>query len=135
LKSTGALFSVGDGHAAQGDGEVCVSAVETSMTSTLRLTVRKDLSLRAPQFRIAGPLLPRTNTGARYATTGVGPDLLEAARDAVRSMLDYLVATYALSRPEAYALCSVAIDLKISEAVSPNYVVSAFIPLSIFTSA
>lgn len=131
----GALLSVGDGHAAQGDGEVCSSAIETSMTSTLRIGLRKDLRLRGPVFETARPLLPRTNTAGWFATTGIGPDLHEATREAVLAMLDYLEVTHRLRREEAYILSSVALDLKISEIVgAPNWVVSAFMPQSIFHS-
>lgn len=130
----GALFSIGDGHAAQGDGEVCGTAIETPMRATVRLTVRKDLQVPEPQFLTAGPLTPRTNTAAYYATDGIGPDLMEATRNAIRHMIAYLQRTYHLSRTDAYMLCSVAVDLKLSEVVdAPNWVVSAFLPLSIFS--
>jgi acetamidase/formamidase len=129
----GALFSCGDGHAAQGDGEVCISAIETSMTATLRFTLRRDFSLEEPEFQTGGPLSPRTNIGPYYATMGIAPDLMEATKKAVRKMLAYLVREHGLSREEAYILSSVALDLKISEIVdAPNWVVSAFMPLSIF---
>jgi acetamidase/formamidase len=133
IEVDGGLFSTGDSHAAQGDGEVCVSAIETSMTATLRFTVRPDLQIATPRFRTGGPLTPRTNTAGWYATTGIAPDLMLAAKQATREMITYLAQTYSLSRPEAYVLCSAAMDLKISEVVdAPNWVVSAFIPLSIF---
>jgi acetamidase/formamidase len=129
----GALFSCGDGHAAQGDGEVCITAIETDMTATLRFTVHKGRHLPEFQFVTAGPLLPRTNSREWYVTTGHGPDLMEAARNAVRHMLTHLVATHGLTREQAYVLCSVAVDLKLSEVVdAPNWVVSAFLPMSLF---
>ena len=129
----GALFSCGDGHAAQGDGEVCISAIETSMTATLRFTLRTDFSLEEPEFQTGGPLSPKTNIGPYYATMGIAPDLMEATKKAVRKMLAYLVREHGLTREEAYVLSSVALDLKISEIVdAPNWVVSAFMPLSIF---
>jgi acetamidase/formamidase len=129
----GALFSCGDGHAAQGDGEVCITAIETEMTATLRFTLHKGRELPEFQFYSAGPLVPRTNTAGWYATTGHGPDLMEAARTAVRHMIDHLGREYGLGREEAYILCSVAVDLKLSEVVdAPNWVVSAFLPLSLF---
>jgi acetamidase/formamidase len=132
----GALFSCGDGHAAQGDGEVCITAIETTMTATLRFSLRRDFSLAAPEFQTGGPLAAKTNTGPAYATTGIAPDLMQATQTAVRSMLSYLVRDHGLTRPEAYALASVAVDLKISEVVdAPNWVVSAFVPLSIFAGA
>ena len=129
----GALFSIGDGHAAQGDGEVCGTAIETPMRVTLRLTARKDIQVPEPQFLTAGPLAQRINTAAYYATDGIGPDLMEAARNAIRHMIDYLQRTKHLSRAEAYMLCSVAVELKICEIVdAPHWVVSAALPLSIF---
>lgn len=133
IEVEGALFSVGDAHAAQGDGEVCITAIETGMTSTLRFSLRRDFSLETPEFQTAGPLTPKTNTGPWYATTGVAPDLMDATKQAIRNMIAHLVRTRDLSREEAYVLCSVAVDLKISEVVdAPNWVVSAFLPLSIF---
>ena len=132
----GALFSCGDGHAAQGDGEVCITAIETSMTATLRLTLRQDFSLEEPEFRTGGPLSPRTNVGPYHATTGISPDLMEATKKATRAMIGYLAREHGLTREEAYALASVAVDLKISEIVdAPNWVVSAFLPLSIFADS
>jgi acetamidase/formamidase len=129
----GALFSCGDGHAAQGDGEVCITAIECEMTATLRFTLHKGRELPEFQFRTAGPLLPRTNGREWYATTGHGPDLMEAARDAIRHMIAYLVREHGLTREEAYILCSVAVDLKLSEVVdAPNWIVSAFLPMSLF---
>jgi acetamidase/formamidase len=131
----GALYSMGDGHAAQGDGEVCGTAIETPMRATVRLTVRKDVHVPEPQFLTSGPLAQRTNTASYYATDGIGPDLMEAARNAVRHMIDYLQRSYGLSRPDAYMLCSVIVDLKLCEVVdAPNWVVSAFLPLSVFAS-
>lgn len=129
----GALYSMGDGHAAQGDGEVCGTAIETPMRATVRLTVRKDIRVDAPEFQTAGPLAAHTNVGPFYATDGVAPDLMEAARKAIRAMIGYLQRTYGLGREQAYMLCSVAVDLKISEIVdAPNWIVTAYLPLSLF---
>ncbi|TMG37967.1 MAG: hypothetical protein E6H88_05250, partial [Chloroflexi bacterium] len=125
----GALFSCGDGHAAQGDGEVCITAIETTMTATLRFTVRRDIRLAWPELETS---LARPR-GRHYATTGIAPDLMEAARQAVRGMIGHLVERRGLSREDAYILSSVAVDLRISEVVdAPNWVVSAFLPLDIF---
>ncbi|HEX9038004.1 MAG TPA: acetamidase/formamidase family protein [Ktedonobacterales bacterium] len=133
VEAPGALYSMGDGHAAQGDGEVCGTAIETPMRATVRLTARKDLTVDEPQFITAGPITPRTNTDRWYACDGIAPDLHEAARKAIRQMIAHLQASYSLSREEAYMLCSVAVDLKISEIVdAPNWIVSAYLPLSIF---
>ena len=129
----GALFSCGDPHAAQGDGEVCVSAIEAPLQARLRFGLRKDQSIPGPQFSVTGPLTPKCDRRGYYATTGIGPDLMEAARAATRAMLDHLVRRYRLGRQEAYVLCSVAVDLKISEVVdAPNWIVSAYLPLAIF---
>lgn len=134
IEVPGALYSMGDGHAAQGDGEVCGTAIETPMRASVRLTVRKDLRVEEPQFLTAGPLTPQVNVGQFYATDGIAPDLMEAARKAIRAMIGYLQREHGLSREQAYMLCSVVVDLKISEIVdAPNWIVSAFLPLSIFT--
>ncbi len=130
----GALFSIGDGHAAQGDGEVCGTAIETPMRASVRLTVHKDRPVHEPHFMTAGPLTPRTNTAPYYVTDGIAPDLMEAARKAIRHMIEHLQRTYGLSRADAYMLCSVAVDLKICEIVdAPNWLIGAFLPQSIFT--
>jgi acetamidase/formamidase len=126
----GARLSMGDGHAAQGDGEVCGTAIETPMRALVRLTVRKDLHLTGPEFQTADVTTP---VGRRYATDGVGPDLNEAARDALRRMIDWLGREHGIAPIDAYLLSSVAIDLRISEIVDmPNVVVTAHCPLSIF---
>ncbi len=131
--NSGARFSLGDGHAAQGDGEVCGTAIETPMKVLLRLTVRKDLHVTGPEFLTKGPLAAATNIGPYYATDGVGPDLMTAARDAVRRMIEYLGREHGLSPIDAYMLHSVACDLKISEIVdAPNWIVSSYCPLAIF---
>ena len=84
-------------------------------------------------FLTGGPLAARSNTASYYATDGIGPDLMEAARNAIRHMIDYLQRTYGLTRPDAYMLCSVMVDLKICEIVdAPHWVISAFLPQSIF---
>ncbi|GHO48249.1 acetamidase/formamidase family protein [Ktedonospora formicarum] len=135
VEAPGALFSMGDGHAAQGDGEVCGTAIEAPMQATVRLTVRKDLKINEPQFVTAGPLARRTNTAPYYVTDGIAPDLLEATRKAIRHMIEHLQKNYGLSRADAYMLCSVAVDLKLCEVVDlPNFLVGAFLPQSIFTA-
>jgi acetamidase/formamidase len=129
----GARFSIGDGHAAQGDGEVCGTAIESPMRAVVRLTVRHDLGLRAPEFLTAPGTEADRPVGRRYATDGIGPDLLGAARDAVRRMIDWLGREHGVAAQDAYMLCSVGIDLRISEIVDmPNYVVTAYCPLGIF---
>jgi acetamidase/formamidase len=132
----GALFGIGDTHAAQGDGEVCGTAIEGPMSVSVRLSVRRDLSIDTPEFDVTGPLERATAAAAGYhATTGVGPDLLGATRQSVERMIVHLGRQYGLSREEAYVLCSVAVDLRISEVVdAPNWVVSAFLPKDLFTT-
>jgi acetamidase/formamidase len=128
----GALFSVGDTHAAMGDGEVCGTAVEAAMDIVVRLSVRRDFSVPAPQYSVPVGELARTEAGSFHVTTGVGPDLMEATRAATRAMIDHLGHRYGLERQEAYALCSVACDLRIHEVVDvPNWVVGMFLPEAI----
>jgi len=129
----GALFSLGDAHAAQGDGEVCGVAIETAARVTVSFTVRRDMTLAYPAYDVTGALVRDAPEHGYHATTGIGPDLMEAARDAVRGMIAHLGRTRDLAPLEAYALCSVAGDLKISEIVdTPNWVVSFFLPNNIF---
>ncbi len=124
----GALFSLGDTHAAQGDGEVCGTAIESAMTVRLRLSVVKNAGISQPQYRVPASASSATTQGF-YATTGVGPDLMTAAKDAIRAMIDHLGREYRLEPALAYALCSVAVHLRISEIVdAPNWVVSAVLP-------
>jgi acetamidase/formamidase len=126
----GALLSVGDAHAAQGDGEVCVSAVEMSARVSLRIDLRRGRPLREPQLRTSGP---QPSRGAEFATTAHGPDLFLSAQQAVRYLIEHLAAERGLTREEAYVVASVAADLRISEIVdAPNWIVSAFLPEAIF---
>jgi acetamidase/formamidase len=120
----GALFSIGDTHAAQGDGEVCGTGVEAPMRIVLQLDVIKvGRSLAEPQYE----------TDEYYAVTAYAEDIDEAARKATLYMIDYLVEERGLSREDAYVLCSLAGDLKISEVVDvPHVLVSMHMPKGIF---
>jgi acetamidase/formamidase len=118
----GALFEVGDGHAAQGNGEVDITALETSLTGTFEFVVRKDLHLKAP----------RGETPTHFIAMGLNPDLTEALKMAVREAIDFLVAEKHLSREEAYMLCSTAVDFNVTQAVDGTKGVHAMIPKSIF---
>jgi acetamidase/formamidase len=130
----GALFSVGDTHSAQGDGEVCGTAIETAMEVSLRLSVRRDFRIQAPQYRVPPSVLPRAEGTGYHVSTGVAPNLMEATKHAVRATMEHLGDRHDLSREEAYALSSVAVDLRIHEVVdAPNWVVGAFLPEDIFT--
>lgn len=130
----GALFAAGDCHAVQGDGEVCVTGIECPMSFSLRFGLNKGANLPSPQFLVKGTPITRHDDGSGYyATTGVGPDLMEDTQNAVRRMIDWLGKEYGLSPEDAYCLCSVAGDLKISEVVDqPNWIVSFYMPLTIF---
>ena len=140
----GALFSVGDTHFAQGDGESCGTAVETSSTFVARFELLTGEARRRnqndPSFESS---LPASKTLRRfYATTGSSvrkdgrnesEDLNVAAKNALINMIDYIVDTYSYSREQAYALTSVAVNLRVSQVVDvPNFIVSAFLPLDIF---
>uniref|UniRef100_L2GFK8 Acetamidase formamidase family protein n=1 Tax=Colletotrichum fructicola (strain Nara gc5) TaxID=1213859 RepID=L2GFK8_COLFN len=137
VKVPGALFSCGDGHAAQGDGEVCGTAIETPMKATLRFNVRRDMPyVTSPHYDTRGSVHGKVESDpAVYAVLGIDSDLLEASKKALRSLIAHLTATRDLTREEAYMLCSIAADLKIAEIVDmPNFAVSASIPYSIFES-
>jgi acetamidase/formamidase len=125
----GALFSVGDTHAAQGDGEVCGTAIESPMTVALTFELIKDAHLRFPRFTTPGPVARHLDARGYEVTTGIGPDLFQAARDAASGMIDLLGARHGMSPVEAYMLASVCADLRISEIVDqPNWVVSFYFP-------
>jgi acetamidase/formamidase len=129
-----ALFSCGDAHGCQGDGEVCVTGLEAPMYASLRFTLHKGRSIPSPQFRTPAPLTPRVDSAPFYATTGVGGDLFAASQDAIRAMVDHIHQTYDLTPVDAYLLCSLAVDLKISEIVDAGqYIVSALLPEAVFT--
>ncbi|KAI5115174.1 hypothetical protein M0805_002283 [Coniferiporia weirii] len=134
VEAPGALFSIGDGHAAQGDGG---TAIETPITVTVRLTVIKDKPyVKTPHFRTRIAQLDKSSKDGDeyYCTTGVGPDIREAAHDAVRHMIAFLVAEHGLDRVTAYMLCSVAGDLRMHEVVDmPNYVIGMMMPKAVFT--
>ena len=129
VEVAGALFSVGDTHAAQGDGEVCGTAIESPMRVALAFELEKQTELRFPRFRTPGPVTRHLDGQGYEVTTGIGPDLMAAARAAVRSMVDLLSATRGMPAVDAYLLCSVCGDLRISEIVdAPNWVVSFYFP-------
>jgi len=147
VHSEGALFSVGDAHFAQGDGEVCGTAIEMQSVFRAQFFLRKGAAARRGQqdvsyFRDTYGQTPELAVPRRfYATTGLsvekgGANQSEnatlAARNAILNMIEYL-GERGYSRQQAYAICSVAVDLKISELVDvPNFVVSAILPLDIF---
>ena len=121
----GALFEVGDGHVGQGDGEVDITAMETSLIGTFQFVVRKDMHID----------WPRAETPTEFITMGMNVDLNEATKQAVRQMIDFLVIEKHLTRDDAYMLSSVAADLHITELVDTNKGVHMMIPKSIFGAA
>ena len=123
VHAPGGLFEVGDGHAGQGDGEVDITALETSLVGTFQFIVRKDMHLK----------WPRAETPTHYITMGLNDDLNACATLAVREMIDFLVTEKHLSRDDAYMLASVAADLHITELVDGNKGVHMMLPKSIFT--
>ncbi|MDT7607545.1 MAG: hypothetical protein QOG96_2048 [Pseudonocardiales bacterium] len=128
----GARLALGDPHAAQGDGEVCVSAIEASASGAVRVRLHRDRRIPGPQLQIPGPLRGDIDDAGYYATMGVGPDLMAAARDALRAMIDHLGSQYGVEPIDAYILSSTCVDLKITEVVdAPNWVVSAYLPVGI----
>ena len=128
----GALFSIGDTHAAQGDGEVCGTAIESAMAATITLDLVKGAAPRMPRFTTPGPVTRHVDGSGYEVTTGIGSDLIAAARNAVASMIDLLAARTGMPPEEAYILCSVSGDLRISEVVdAPNWVVSFYFPLAV----
>jgi acetamidase/formamidase len=129
----GALFSVGDTHAAQGDGEVCGTAIESPMKAVLTLDLVKDARLKAPRFTTPGPVSRHLDAKGYEVTTGIGPDLMEGARSAVSQMIDLISDRYGMAPVDAYMLLSVCGDLRISEIVDmPNWVVSFYFPRCVF---
>jgi len=120
----GALFSVGDGHAVQGDGEVCVTALETALSGTFRLTVRKDMRLA----------LPRAETPTHFITMAFDADLDTAAKNALRDMLRFLGEEAKLSREDAYTLVSLAGDVRVTQLVNEHKGIHVMIPKSILQS-
>ncbi len=122
VHAKGALFEAGDGHAGQGNGEVDITALETSLTGTFEFIVRKDLRLK----------WPRAETPTHFISMGIHEDLTEAARIAVRETIDFLVHQQHLSREDAYMLTSSAVDFCITQLVDGNKGVHAMVPKSIF---
>jgi len=130
----GALFSCGDCHAAQGDGEVNGTGIESPMIVTLRFQLHKKMNVPELRFITPPARLTVADSGGYFATTAHGPDLFKDAQQAIRYMIDYLVQEHSMSREQAYCLCGAAVDLKISEIVdAPNWIVSAYLPLGIFS--
>ncbi len=123
VHAMGALFEVGDGHAGQGNGEVNITAMETSLTGVFQFIVHHDMHLD----------WPRAETPTHYITMGLDPDLTQATRICILQTIDFLSSTMNLSREDAYALISVAIDLSITQLVDGTKGVHAMIPKTLLT--
>ena len=121
----GALLEIGDGHAGMGDGEVDITALETSLIGTIQLIARKDLHFT----------WPRAESPAEYISMGMNQDWNEAAKQALRQMIDFLVQEKGLSKDDAYMLCSVAGDLHVTQLVDGNKGAHVVMPKSIFAAA
>jgi acetamidase/formamidase len=104
----GALFSAGDGHALQGDGEVCLTAIETALSGTLEFVLRRDFGLA----------VPRAETEQIWITMGFDEDLDDAAKQALREMIRLITELTGLSAQDAYTLCSIASDLRVTQMVN-----------------
>jgi acetamidase/formamidase len=125
VHAPGALLEVGDGHAAQGDGEVDITALETSLVGTLRLVVRKGQHL----------IWPRAETPTHFISMGTDKDFVQAAKIAVREAVEFLVAARGLSKDDAYMLVSVSCDVAVTQLVDGNVGAHVMIPKTILRSA
>lgn len=130
----GALLSMGDTHASQGDGEVAGSAIETQMDVEIKIDLVKGAKLQAPRCVTPGPVTNHLDAAGYEITTGIGPDLMAGAREAVTRMVDLLATQHGLNPMDAYMLCSVCGDLRVSAVVNrPNWVVSFYFPRIVFS--
>ena len=133
VEVVGGLFSVGDTHATQGDGEVCGTAIESPCSLAAKFELIKNAKLPFPRFTTPGPVARHMDVKGYEVTTGIGSDLMEGAKAAVSGMIDLLSTRYKMKPVDAYMLCSVCGDLRISEIVDmPNWVVSFYFPRLVF---
>lgn len=123
VQTEGALFSAGDGHAVQGDGEVCLTAIETALTGRFRLTLHKNVGLA----------MPRAITATHIITHGFDPDLDDAAKQALRDMIRWLAEIEGWSKVDAYVTCSLACDLHVTQIVDGNKGIHAMFPLALLS--
>ena len=121
----GALFSCGDGHAAQGNGEVCITAIETSLNGLFEMHVHKGETLT----------MPRAETLTHYICTGINPDLDEAAKQALREMIKFITERTPLSAADAYSLCSITCDMNCTQLVNQHKGVHAMLPKEVLAGA
>ncbi len=114
----GGLFSAGDGHGVQGDGEVCVTALETALTGTFRLSLHKDMQIS----------LPRAETPTHHITMAFNEDLDDAAKNALRQMITLIGERMGLGREDAYMFSSLAVDMRVTQLVDGNKGIHAMLP-------
>ena len=134
VEVAGGLLSLGDTHAAQGDGEICGTAIESPMNVEIKVDLIKNAGFAFPRLETDGPVTGHIDQLGYRVTTGIGPDLMISARDAVRQMIDWICAETGMNAVDAYMLASVAGDLRISEIVDmPNWVVSFYFPKSVLS--
>jgi acetamidase/formamidase len=117
----GALLTVGDGHGVQGDGEVCITAIETALTGKFRVTVRKDMHLK----------MPRAETPTHYMTMGFDEDLDDALKQALRDMIVWIQELSGLTKGQAYMLCSLAADMHVTQTVNLAKGVHCMLPKAV----
>jgi acetamidase/formamidase len=133
VEVAGALFSAGDIHVVQGDGEFCGTALDSPMSVVLQFDVIKGAAPAFPRFTTPGPVSRHFDEKGDAVTTGIGSDLMEATKRAVRQMVDLVSSRHGMSAVDAYNLCRVCADLRISEIVDqPNWVVSFYFPRIVF---
>lgn len=129
----GGLFSVGNIHAAQGEGEVCGTALESPMKVAMRFELVKNAKLTFPRFDTPGPVARHLDDKGYHVTTGIADDPIEAARDAVSGMIDHITKLHGMAPADAYMLCSVCADLRISQTLDrPNRMASVYFPRVVF---
>lgn len=129
VEVAGGLLSIGDTHAAQGDGEVCGTAIESAMTVAVKVGLVKGAGYPFPRFETDRPVSGHFDPKGYIATTGIGPDLMRGVRDAVSCMIDWLCKDTGMTAVHAYMLCSVVGDLRVSQVVdAPNWTVSFYVP-------
>jgi len=129
VEVAGGLLSLGDTHAAQGDGEVCGTAIESPIDATIQVELVKDARLRLPRFTTPGSVCSHNDAQGYEVTLGIGPDLMQCARTALMEMIELLSKRFGYDPVDAYMLCSVCADLKINSIVDqPNWVVGMYFP-------
>ena len=133
VRVPGALLSVGDPHAAQGEGEVCGTGVESPIDVIAQIDLIKGAAPSAPRFVTSGSTTDHLSAAGYEVTTGIGPDLLENARAALRRMVALVSEQQNLSPIDVYLLCSVCADMRLSQVVDePNWIVSCYFPRIVF---